>query len=100
MIDKKHFRSYNPIFDSCKIKKPLHVPYLLALQRLSRSSRSCVTLLPFAFFLNCFHGAFGDELIISSETAAFMQVIRKLASGVDRHKALIFNLRKVHTIED
>ena len=75
------------------------MPYLLALQRLSRSSRSCVTLLPFAFFLNCFHGAFGDELIISSETAAFMQVIRKLASGVDRHKALIFNLRKVHIFE-
>ena len=75
------------------------MPYLLALQRLLLSSRSCVMLLPFALFLNCFHGAFCDELIISPETAAFMQVIRKPASGVDRHKALIFNLRKVHIFE-
>lgn len=50
----------------------------------------------FALFLNCFHFAFGYELIVGSKAADVMQCIRNRIPFVCWNKSLFLNLYKVH----
>ena len=52
----------------------------------------------FAFFLDLPHLLPGDELIIRPETAKLMQGVGKSAAPVERHIALVLDVRKVHLL--
>ena len=55
-----------------------------------------IFLLPFTFLLDCFHLAFGYELIVGTEAACFMQLIGKFCPTIGRHESLFFNVCKIH----
>ena len=41
-----------------------------------------ILFLSFTFFLNCFHLAFGDELVVCAESTGVMYVIRDFCTFV------------------
>lgn len=88
------------MFDTCKIIEVPQVQYLQGLVALFSKNMEYSNILPsFTFFLDFFHFPFGYKLIVGTESACLMEIVRQGCPFVYRHKALFFYIGKVYAFQ-